>query len=151
MQARETQIIMQSLASRASCVEHGVAVVGDAVEDGRLAGAAGAFPAGGQDADAGLLDASRIDFSGGTVRVSPLWARWTSMASCSTGSVSGLATNRSTCSEPFGPGGAALLDGVEQRLGPAAVDLGVGLRFAEQAVEVDEPFSSCGQTVTRSP
>ncbi len=30
--------------------------------------------------------ASRMDVSGGTVRVSSLWARWTSNASCSTGS-----------------------------------------------------------------
>ena len=56
MQARETQIIMQSLASRSSSVEDGVAVVGDALEDGCLAGAAGAFAAGGQDADSGVFD-----------------------------------------------------------------------------------------------
>ena len=82
--------------------------------------------------------ASRMDLSGGTVRVRSLCARWTSNASCSTGSVSGLATNRSTCSEPFGQCAQLLLDRGQQRLGSAAVDLGVGLRPSEQAVEVEQ-------------
>ncbi len=60
MQARETQIIMQSLALRACAparlrVEHGITVIRDAVEHECLAGATGALPAGREHPDTDLL------------------------------------------------------------------------------------------------
>ena len=129
MQERETQIIMQSLASRASSVEHGVAVVGIAVEDGCLAGAAGAFAAGGQHADAGLLDRRRgSDVSGGTVSVRSLWARCDLEGLVPDGLGEWLGDEPLHVQRARRPGGAVLLDGVEQRLGAAAVDRGVRLR-----------------------
>ena len=113
-------------------------MIGPTVEDAGLAGAAGALGAGGQHAHPGILHDSRIDRSGGTVRVSPLRTSSTSNASVRTGAVIGRAANRSTCNAAGRPGGAALLDRGEQRLGAAAVDEGFRLRGAQQRVEVEQ-------------
>ena len=51
MQARQTQIIMHSLAFSLVLVEEGVAVVGNPFEDGCLAGAGRALGAGGEHSE----------------------------------------------------------------------------------------------------
>ncbi len=82
--------------------EHGVAVVGQAVQDGGLAGAAGALGAGRQDPDPGFLDDVQDRAVRGTVRLTWLRASSTSKASARTGAVSGRALNRSTRSDRGG-------------------------------------------------
>ena len=96
MQARETQIIMQSFAAFSS----------SSSTESRWSGTPSSTPVSQVPQVPSAHDestptpasstAASTDWSGATVSVIPLCARWTSNASCSTGSVSGLATNRST-------------------------------------------------------
>ena len=82
---------------------------------------------------------SRMDRSGGTVRVRPL--RRSSIverARRAPARSSGRAENRSRCSARDGHAALRVLDGGEQRLRPAAVDERVGLRGAQQGRQVEQ-------------
>ena len=110
-------------------VEHGVAVVGDAVEDGCLAGAAGAFP----QEDSTPIPASSIDVEDRLVRRDG--QREVALGEVDLEGLVQDGLGQRLGDEPLdvqralGPGRAAAARRREQRLGAAAVDLGVRLRL----------------------
>src|SRR4029079_14214879 len=94
---------------------------------------------------------SRIDRSGGIVRVSSLAASSTSKASGRTGAVSGRAAKRSTCSDLAGQTGQRASTAASSGSGPQQYTSVSGCGVPSSASRSSSPVSSCGATVTRSP
>ena len=102
MHERETQIIMQSLAWRSSSVSTESRWSGTPLST--AVSQVPQVPSAQDDRTPTPASSttSRIERSGGIVRVSSLAASSTSKASARTGAVSGRALNRSTCSDRAG-------------------------------------------------
>ena len=136
---RETQIIMHRSRPRSSSVSTRVAVVGLARRARGSRRCRRCPPRTRTAADAGLLDdvedRAAPAARSGWPRCAPAPPR---TRSSRTGALSVLGGEPLDVQRAARPGRAALLDRVEQRLRPAAVDQRVGSRGAEQRVEVEQ-------------
>src|SRR4029077_886367 len=141
---RETQIIMQSLAWRSSSVSTESRWSGTP-----LSTAVSQVPQvpSAQD-DSTPIPASsttsRIDRSGGIVRVSSLAASSTSKASARTAAVSGGAAKRSTCSDLAGQTAQRASTAASSGSGPQQETSGSGCGVASRASGAGRPGSSLG-------